>query len=96
LAIDENVLGPVHPHTARAINNLALLLQNQGDLTGARRLRERALAIYEKTFGSDHPNTGMTLNHLAYLVWAEGDLAGARSLYERALAIAEGAWLRTS
>jgi hypothetical protein len=41
LAIREKVLGPKHRHTAISLNDLALLLQNQGDLAGARQLFER-------------------------------------------------------
>jgi tetratricopeptide (TPR) repeat protein len=45
LAIYEKALGPEHPSTATSLNNLAALLQAQGDLAGARPLYERALAI---------------------------------------------------
>ena len=70
-----------------SLNNLAVLLQAQGDLAGARPLYERALAIYEKVLGPDHPRLATSLNNLASLLQAQGDLAGARPLYERALAI---------
>jgi Tetratricopeptide repeat/SEC-C motif len=52
-----NALGSEHPDTAVVLSNLALLLQAQGDLAGARPLFERALAIREKAFGSEHPDT---------------------------------------
>ena len=43
LGICEKVLGPEHPKTATTLNNLAVLLQAQGDLAGARPLlRARA------------------------------------------------------
>ena len=88
----ESSLGPEHPDTATSLNNLALLLQAQGDLAGARPLYERALAIREKALGPEHPHTATSLNNLALLLKAqEGDFAGARPLYERALAIREKA-----
>ena len=65
LAICEKALGPEHPHTATSLNNLACLLQAQGDLAGARPLFERALAIYEKALGPEHPDTAMVRNNLA-------------------------------
>ena len=74
-----------------SLNNLALLLQDQGDLAGARALYERALAIREKALGPEHPDTAKSLNNLAVLLQAQGDLAGARPLFERALAIYEKA-----
>ena len=40
-----------------SLNNLAGLLQDQGDLAGARPLYERALAICEKVLGPEHPDT---------------------------------------
>jgi tetratricopeptide (TPR) repeat protein len=87
LAIREKALGPEHPDTATSLNNLAVLLHDQGDLAGARPLYERALAISEKTQGPEHPDTSRSLNNLANLLHSQGDLAGARPLYERALAI---------
>ena len=91
LAICEKALGPEHPDTATSLNNLALLLKDQGDFTGARPLYERALAIYEKVLGPEHPDTATSLSNLARLLHDQGDLAGARPLYERALAIYEKA-----
>ena len=72
-------------------NNLASLLQDQGDLAGARPLFERTLAISERALGPDHPDTAGSLNNLAGLLQEQGDLAGARPLFERALAISERA-----
>ena len=80
---------PSIPDTATSLNNLAVLLQAQGDLAGARPLYERALAIREKVLGAEHPDTATSLNNLASLLQDQGDLAGARPLYERALAICE-------
>jgi hypothetical protein len=63
------VRGPEHPDTATSLNNLALLLQAQGDLAGARPLYERALAIREKMLGLEHPDTAIVRNNLANLGW---------------------------
>jgi tetratricopeptide (TPR) repeat protein len=89
LAIREKTLGSEHPLTATTLSNLALVLQGQGDLAGARPLQERALAIHEKALGPEHPQTATTLNNLAQLLKQQGDFAGARPLQERALAISE-------
>jgi hypothetical protein len=56
----ERVLGPDHPDTARGLNNLASLLQDQGELDAARPLYERSLAIYERVLAPDHPDTQAT------------------------------------
>jgi tetratricopeptide (TPR) repeat protein len=89
LAMDEKGLGPEHPGTATSLNNLAILLGEQGDYPGARPLFERALAIREKVLGPEHPAIAEGLNNLAVLVKRQGDLAGARLLYDRAVAIKE-------
>jgi DNA-binding winged helix-turn-helix (wHTH) protein/tetratricopeptide (TPR) repeat protein len=91
LAIREKVLGPKHPVTAKALNNLAYLLQAQGDLWAARPLCERALAIREKVLGPEHPDTALSLNNLALLLRDQDDITGAQSLFERGLAIREKA-----
>jgi tetratricopeptide (TPR) repeat protein len=71
LAIDEKVLGPEHPDTARSLNNLGSLLNAMGDLAGARPYYERALAIYEKVLGPEHPYTRTVRDNLALLNDAE-------------------------
>jgi tetratricopeptide (TPR) repeat protein len=68
LAISEKVLGPEHPDTAMSLNNLALLLKDQGDLAAARPLFERALAISEKVPDPEHPATAKVRNNLARLL----------------------------
>jgi tetratricopeptide (TPR) repeat protein len=89
LAIREKIFGPGHPDTATSLNNLAFLLNDQGDLAAARPLYERALAIYETVLGPEDPHTAVSLDNLASLLQAQGDLAAARPLKERALAIRE-------
>jgi tetratricopeptide (TPR) repeat protein len=81
LAICEKVHGAEHPDALVSRRELGRGLERQGDLSGARSLFERALAIRE---------TSGSLTDLARVLKAQGDLAGARPLYERALAISEG------
>lgn len=61
----------------------------EGDLAGARRYYEQALAIRERVLGTEHPDTAQSLNNLGAVLRAQGDLAGARRYFERALAIRE-------
>ena len=46
-------------------NNLAVLLQDLGDLPAARVLLEQALASDRKTYGDDHPEVATDRNNLA-------------------------------
>jgi tetratricopeptide (TPR) repeat protein len=67
LAIREPVLGSDHPDTAASLNNLALLLQAQGELAAARPLLKRALAISARGLGPEHQATVRSRRQLATL-----------------------------
>jgi tetratricopeptide (TPR) repeat protein len=62
LAINEKALGPEHPDTAISLNNLARLLQAQGDFAGAqplyKRARQRRTSV---TFLSGMKSTAVTM-----------------------------------
>jgi tetratricopeptide (TPR) repeat protein len=87
LAIHEQLLGRDHPDAARSLNNLALLLQAEGELAAALPLFERVLATREQDVGPDHPDTARSLSNLGLLLQDQGELAAAQPLFERALAI---------
>jgi tetratricopeptide (TPR) repeat protein len=92
LAIGEGIFGPNHPKVATAVNNLGDVLQDLGDLKGAKAHYERALAIDEAAYGPDHPEVATDVNNLGLVLQDLGDLAGAKAHYERALAIDEAAF----
>ena len=50
------MLGERHPDTATSLNNLAGLLQAQGDYAAAKPLFEQALAINKAMLGERHPH----------------------------------------
>jgi len=52
---------------AADLNNLASLLQSQGDYAAARPYYERALAICEARLGVDHPTTRIIREYLRIL-----------------------------
>jgi tetratricopeptide (TPR) repeat protein len=89
LTIREKTAGLDHPDTATSINNLAALLQDEGELAKARPLYERALAIRQQALGPEHPDTAESLNNLALLMQRQGDLTGALPLFQRGLTIRE-------
>ena len=66
-----------------------MVLQDLGDLAGARQALERALAIDEAVFGPDHPKVATRVNNLGVVLQDLGDLAGAWQACERALRIFE-------
>jgi DNA-binding winged helix-turn-helix (wHTH) protein/tetratricopeptide (TPR) repeat protein len=89
LELAESKLGPAHPVTGLALNNLALLLRDHGDPAAARPLYVRALAVREAALGPNHPDTAVCLNNLANVLNELDDPAAARPLFERAREIWE-------
>ncbi|MCQ8775176.1 tetratricopeptide repeat protein, partial [Streptomyces telluris] len=81
----ERALGENHPNTLASINNLAALLQDQGELKKARALHERVLTTYRRTLGEDHPKTLTSLNNLAAVLQDQGELETARTFYAHVL-----------
>ena len=71
MAIDEKMLGEEHPSTAQSLNHLGSLLQDMGDLAGARLYHERALSIFEARTGPEHPSTHTVRCNLAALARLE-------------------------
>jgi hypothetical protein len=63
----EAAYGPNHPSVARDVNNLGSVLQDVGDLEGARAHIERALGIFRKFLGEDHPTTVLVRQNLQKL-----------------------------
>jgi tetratricopeptide (TPR) repeat protein len=94
LELSELRLGPNHPSTAGAINNLAQLLKATNHLAEAEPLMRRALAIDEASYGNDHPAVARDLNNLAGLLQATNRLAEAEPLMRRALATDEASYCK--
>ena len=58
------LLGPERPDTLTAMSNLALTLISLGDVGGARKLLEEALAIQRQVLGPEHPGTLISMVNL--------------------------------
>ncbi len=93
--IGEKVYGADHPKTIRTLVNLAILHQETGDVTGARRRYERALVLAEQMAGPADLLTLQVLTGVA-VVLSElaGDSVGSARLNERLLALTEQAFGR--
>jgi hypothetical protein len=71
------VLGPEHPATLGAINNLAGSLFRLGELAGARDLLEEIVDGYRRVLGPDHPTTRTVTDNLAWVQRALDDATPA-------------------
>jgi CHAT domain-containing protein/tetratricopeptide (TPR) repeat protein len=89
LAIFTQVLGPEHPYTIVALNDLASMYSELGDHGSAEPLLRHALAVRERILGPEHPHTALSLSNLALLYWNMGANEKAEPLYRRALTIRE-------
>jgi tetratricopeptide (TPR) repeat protein len=81
LAVTEAALGPADPEVAWRCDTLGRVLNNLGDLEGARAQYERALDIGERALGPDHPSVAVWRNDLGTVLWDLGDLEGARAQF---------------
>ena len=61
LALRRKVLGPEHPDTLRAMNNLAISYSDAGRRDEALKLREEVLTLRRKVLGPEHPDTLMAM-----------------------------------
>jgi nephrocystin-3 len=82
---EESQLGSGHPGTLGSVNNLAILLADQGDYAAAEPLYRRALEGSENSLGPDHPDTLRSVGNLARLLRSQGDYAAAGPLFRRVL-----------
>ena len=67
------------------MNNLALLLHEQGKLGEAEPLMRETLDIRRATLGPKHPDTLTSMNNLAGLLQAQGKLAESEALFKETL-----------
>ena len=67
------------------MNQLAMLLHDQGNYKEAEPLHKRALAGFEELLGSNHSSTLSSVNNLADLLKKQGKLEEAIPLFEREL-----------
>ena len=86
LAEREWVLGPDHPYTLTARNNLAHAYDSVGRFGEAIELYERVLAERERVLGADHLDTLTVRNNLAVAYYSVGRFGEAIELFERVLA----------
>ena len=86
LAEREWVLGPDHPYTLTARNNLAGAYKSAGRFGEAIELYEQVLAERERVLGADHLDTLTVRNNLAGAYKSAGRFGEAIELFERVLA----------
>jgi hypothetical protein len=59
LGLSETVLSKEHPDTLTSMNNLALVLGNQGKYEEAEEMHRQTLGMVKTVLGKEHPSTLM-------------------------------------
>jgi tetratricopeptide (TPR) repeat protein len=80
-------LGDEAPETLISLDDLALVLREQGRFDEATEIAERTLAVRSRIFGPDHPDTLTAAGTLAAVYASLGRLGPAEDLYARTLDI---------
>ena len=86
-ALKDRKLGPDHPDTIRALQDVARFMSSTGDFLGALKIQQQMLARAEKKHGVDDPATLTALEALAGSYWAAQRFDEADRLYRRVLAL---------
>ena len=81
----DETLGPDHPRTLAARNNLAAAYRSAGRLDQAIDLFEQTLTDSLRVLGPDHPHALAARNNLADAYWSAGRLDQAIDLFEQTL-----------
>jgi len=92
IAIYERRLGTGHPKLAQARSTLAGLLRDMGDLAGARRELEAALAILRARYQPDNPAIAAALHTLGIVELQDGNLDVAAQHFEEVYRRLSAAW----
>eukprot|EP00898_Chlorokybus_atmophyticus_P002830 jgi/Chlat1/3548/Chrsp231S03547 len=87
LASSEARLGRNHVQTVLILNNLALVVQEQGKYGEAETLLRQALTATEMLVGPDHLSTATSCGNLAYVMGKQGKYGKAKAFHRRALSI---------
>ncbi len=85
LGIGERELGVASPLVGDLLNDMCIVIHEQGRTDEALPVCRRALAAREAAYGPDHPRVATTLNNLAIVLQDAGDLDEAAAAGERVL-----------
>ncbi|TPX43395.1 hypothetical protein SeLEV6574_g05077, partial [Synchytrium endobioticum] len=70
VTIAEQVYGPVHPETGRALAQLAMIHFGNKDFEAARDLQKKAVIVMERTIGVDDPDVLQQYMNLGYFEYS--------------------------
>ncbi len=87
IALRRQELGPEHPETVGAMNDLAIVLSQIGKFAEAQKILEEVVAVKRRTLGPEDPVTLRSVNNLAIALAMQGRTEDAVKLAEETLEI---------
>ena len=79
--------GPRHPDVAKALDDLAEALREDGQYAAAEPLVRHALALRRDLLGEEHPDVAASLGNLGVLLFRSGNYPAAEAALTEALAL---------
>ncbi|KAK4164715.1 phosphorylase superfamily [Cladorrhinum sp. PSN259] len=89
LELKEKVLGREHRSTLDSMNNLGLVLQNQGKYEEGEQIHRQALKLKEEVLGREHPSTLDSIDNLGIMLRRQGKYKEAEQMHRQALSLYE-------
>ncbi|KAJ9663362.1 hypothetical protein H2198_000879 [Neophaeococcomyces mojaviensis] len=83
----EATLGLEHPDTLTSMNDLALVLSNQGKYEQAEEMHGQTLEVQKKVLGHEHPDTLTSMNNLALVLSRQGKYEQAEEMHGQTLEV---------
>lgn len=83
------LFGEEHAQTTISMNNLAMILWENGQLAESKELFKKALTVLKKISKEDHLDVIITLNNLGWVNWEIGELQEARALLNQSLQLSK-------
>lgn len=87
LAMYVATVGENDYRVANTMNDLALTLEQEGELEQALSMMERSASLHEELLGVEHPRTLMLINNLAGVHRDQGRFEAAEPLYRKVLEV---------
>lgn len=79
--------GEAHPEVAMGLNNVAYVLQIEGQYDEAEEQYRAAYEMQRQLLGEEHPDIALALNNLAFVAYLKGDLDTAVAMSRESLEI---------
>ena len=95
LEVQRRVLGLEHPNTLASMNNLANVLQEQGQWQEAEQIHREVLEVRRIVLGQEHPDTLASMHNLAIVLQEQGQWQEAEQMHREVLELSSARSIQT-